>query len=100
MNAQHIPDVMTAAQTLNNISEFRRARAKMVLAEPENFMICEGCSSILFQTSARCPFCAAYRFDRGTESVCNMARLLGDRPLAAGVAVLPRGTTVQAFSYA
>lgn len=91
---------MTGKDLLRLIARQRRKRCRMILEAPERFKICFGCQSLCFETNAFCPFCNGYGFETDRETVVEMARLLGERPLAAECAVLPRQTTVRALTYA
>lgn len=88
----------TEVQTI--ITARRKQRGLDVLASPGQFKVCEGCSSLCYLSHNKCPFCHAYRFDEGREAVEAMARLLGDRPLAVGCAILPRFEVPGAASFA
>lgn len=58
----------------------RAARAKKIIAAPENFKVCEGCESIVTARVASCPNCHGYRFDEAPERVVGQAELLASRP--------------------
>jgi hypothetical protein len=57
----------------------RSERAAKIVAEPENFKVCEGCDSIVARRVALCPNCNSYRFDENAETVVKQARALAAR---------------------
>jgi hypothetical protein len=84
---------MTAKEQLDQIATRRTYIRESVLAEPERFVVCEICESILMlpiRKSGLCLFCGGYRFDGTRERVLAAATALGDKPIAASCAVLPR----------
>jgi hypothetical protein len=91
---------MSGKELLERIARDRAERSRLILAKPTEFKICNCCQSILFTSNVYCPFCKGYGFEFDQDKIVAMARLLGDRPLALGCAVLPRQTTVKAFSLA
>jgi len=58
----------------------RAARAEKIIANAENFKICEGCDSIVTARVTSCPNCHGYRFNEDREEVISHARLLASRP--------------------
>jgi hypothetical protein len=91
---------MSAKDQLEQIAKRRRKIGKCVLEAPGKFKICHGCQSLTVATNTFCPFCRGYGFESNPQAVVMMARVLGDRPLATGCAVLPRITSVRAFALA
>ena len=47
----------------------RLAQALVILLQPEQFKICEGCDSIVTVKTVICPSCHSYRFNDDTEEV-------------------------------
>src|SRR5690606_5377130 len=92
---------MTGAELLEKIAAQRKERCQRILADPSTAVICEGCSSLLWAKDlVLCPFCKTYRFDADLGRILEMARLLGERPIAFGCAVLPRNTGPTGLSHA
>jgi RNA polymerase subunit RPABC4/transcription elongation factor Spt4 len=93
---------MTGHDLLILIAKQRAERIESVLKEPSKFKVCEGCSSLLFNRAGVgiCPYCGAYRFSTDPESIIEIAKLLENRTLALGCAVLPRDITPRGLSYA
>ena len=60
--------------------EDRAARARKIVAAPQNYKVCEGCESIVTARVAACPNCHGYRFDESPERVVEQANLLASRP--------------------
>jgi uncharacterized paraquat-inducible protein A len=58
----------------------RAARAEKIIAEPQNFKICEGCDSIVATRVNSCPNCHSYRFNDDQQEIIAHARLLASRP--------------------
>jgi len=58
----------------------RAARAKKIIASPQNYKVCEGCDSIVTARVAGCPNCHGYRFDESPDRVVEHARTLASRP--------------------
>lgn len=65
--------------THSNLDD-RRKRAELIVAEPDNHKVCEGCESIVLRRAVTCPSCHGYRFDEKSDRVVEQARLLGSRP--------------------
>jgi hypothetical protein len=94
---------MTGKEQLALIAEQRSSRAKEILANPRAFKVCEGCSSLFYDRPDRegkCIFCHAYRFDKDVNRIIELARLLGDRPIAFCCPVLPRSVTPKGLTAA
>ena len=91
---------MSGKELLQKIARGREERGRMILANPDQFKICNSCQSILFMTNVYCPFCKGYGFEFDQDKIVAMAQILGERRLAFGCAVLPRQTTVKALSLA
>ena len=58
----------------------RAARAKKIVAAPQNYQVCEGCESVVAARVVTCPNCHGYRFDGSPERVVEQANLLASRP--------------------
>jgi len=58
----------------------RAAKAKKIIAAPEQFKVCEGCDSIVTMRVITCPNCHGYRFDESPERVVEQATHLASRP--------------------
>ncbi len=58
----------------------RAERAKRIIANAENFKICEGCDSIVSKRVSSCPNCHGYRFNEDPQEVIAQAQTLGSRP--------------------
>lgn len=83
----------TGAQILEAVSQRRKAMASEIHEHPENFCVCEGCSTILRLPLPKveiCPHCHSYRFDYSSEAIRAMAAIGGAKVLATSCAVLPR----------
>lgn len=82
---------MNGRELLEVIGTRRKSICQMILANPEKFCVCEGCSSVLKLPIGRaCHHCGAYRYDFSREGVLAMAAISGDKPLATGCGTLPR----------
>jgi hypothetical protein len=83
---------MNSGEQLAMIAAQRKERSIVILQNPSQYKICEGCGGLLFnnKNNHHCPFCSAYRFNYDHSDICAAARQLGDKPLADGCAVLPR----------
>lgn len=57
----------------------RSERAAKIIAEPENYKVCESCDSIVTKRVALCPNCNGYRFDVHAGRVIEQARMLAAR---------------------
>ena len=57
----------------------RAQRALKIIADSQNFKICEGCDSIVTSRVATCPNCHGYRFNEDAEAVKHQAQLLANR---------------------
>ncbi len=57
----------------------RAEAAAKIAANPTAYKVCEGCNSILGNSTAICPNCHSYRFDATADQVTRIARLLGSR---------------------
>lgn len=53
--------------------------AKTIIANPSQYKVCEGCGSIVTESTPICPNCSAYRFDSDKEYVIEQAVLLASR---------------------
>lgn len=94
---------MTGQELLKLIAAQRKERCQEILANPAEYKICEGCSSLLYDFKGRdghCPFCSAYRFEKNIDAIIELAKLLGDRELAVGCPILPRVTTPKGLTAA
>jgi hypothetical protein len=81
----------TGPQILDLIGQRRKAICDMVVKNPEQFCVCEGCSAILkLPTGRECHFCKAYRFDETRERVLAVVAESGARAISLGCPVLPR----------
>jgi len=49
------------------------------MAQPQGYMVCECCRSIVTRKVAVCPNCNGYRFDDSSEAVKEQASLLAQR---------------------
>lgn len=55
--------------------------AREILANPEQYMVCVGCRSILCRKLvSTCPVCHAYGFDYRDAAVITVANEIGSRP--------------------
>jgi hypothetical protein len=59
--------------------EERRMQAEAIMASPGDYMVCDGCGSILRRSAAICPLCKSYRFDTSEDRVIEQAKELGSR---------------------
>lgn len=93
---------MTGADLQTLIAQQRANRLLHVFLTPGEYMVCEGCSSLLFRSmrAAACPFCKAYRFDTTNQGVLEIARQVRGRPIAMGCATLPRDVSVRGLAEA
>jgi hypothetical protein len=60
------------------MDEDRIAAALVIIMEPWKYKVCEGCDSILTETTVICPSCKSYRFDYKELSVTKMAKELAN----------------------
>ena len=58
----------------------RAARARKIVATPQNYKVCEGCESVVAARVVTCPNCHGYRFDESPKRVVEQANLLASRP--------------------
>lgn len=68
---EHHPELASLAE--------RARKAEKIIAQPDQFKICEGCDSIVAERVATCPNCSGYRFESQPEAVIEQARLLASR---------------------
>lgn len=54
----------------------RIAAAIKIWTEPWKYKVCEGCDSIVTESTIICPNCKSYRFDDDSTSVAEMAKKL------------------------
>jgi len=59
----------------NDVSE-RMAKALVILLQPEEFKVCEGCDSIVTRGTRICPSCHAYRFIDDVDVVVKQTKKL------------------------
>lgn len=59
--------------------ESRRSRAARIARNPGAYQVCEGCDSIVGESTVLCPNCHSFRFDARPERVTAQAELLGSR---------------------
>ncbi|MBX7158121.1 MAG: hypothetical protein K1X66_07025 [Verrucomicrobiae bacterium] len=59
--------------------EERARQAEKIIAQPAEYKVCEGCGSIVKQSTVICPVCKSYRFDEREEAVVEQAKILGSR---------------------
>ncbi len=57
----------------------RGQKAKEIANNPERYMVCEGCDSIVGSATTICPNCHGYRFDSEASRVIEQAVWLGAR---------------------
>lgn len=57
----------------------RISAAIQIMTQPHLYKVCEGCDSILKESSNICPNCKSYRFDCNELSVANMAKYLSTK---------------------
>jgi len=57
----------------------RLDKAKEIVNNPSDYMVCEGCDSIVVSNTIICPNCHGYRFDSGESRVVDQAVWLGTR---------------------
>jgi hypothetical protein len=57
----------------------RAETAAKIAANPADYKVCEGCDSIVGNTTAICPNCHSFRFDATAAQVIRQARILGAR---------------------
>jgi len=60
-------------------SQTRIDKAKEIANNPDNYMVCEGCDSIVGSGTIICPNCHGYRFDNEPSRVVDQAVWLGCR---------------------
>lgn len=58
----------------------RARRAQEIIANPEEYKLCEGCESIVRKRAASCPNCNGYRFEEDPQAVILQAQTLASRP--------------------
>lgn len=46
----------------------------LILSEPKEFKICEGCDSILFKHTVVCPLCMSFRYRYDTDEIIQKAK--------------------------
>ena len=59
--------------------EERARQAEKIIAKPNDYKICEGCGSIVMNSTVICPVCKSYRFEERVEAVVEQAKILGSR---------------------
>lgn len=59
--------------------EERARQAEKIISQPVDYKVCEGCGSIVKQSTVICPVCKSYRFDDRPEAVVDQAKILGSR---------------------
>lgn len=64
----------------------RAQKAALIVAQPLNYKICEGCDSIVKKHVSTCPNCHGYRFESEPEVIVAQAKLLGSREQRSVVA--------------
>lgn len=57
----------------------RLQQALVILLQPENFKICEGCDSVVTLKTVICPGCKAYRFNGNIEDIITHTEMLAER---------------------
>ena len=57
----------------------RFQKARKIASNPDDYLVCEGCESIVGQGTLICPNCHGYRFDDDPVRVVDQALLLGSR---------------------
>lgn len=60
--------------------QLRQRQSGMVLANPEDFKVCEACGSIARTRAPLCPACNGYRFNADAAHVVARVYLIGARP--------------------
>ena len=57
----------------------RALQAEKIAKNPEKYMVCLCCESIVISKVVICPNCHGYRFDLDHHSIVSQARFLGTR---------------------
>jgi hypothetical protein len=60
------------------MDEERLSAAILIIMEPWFYKVCEGCDSIVMQSTSICPSCKSYRFDSNEFNISNMAQQLAN----------------------
>lgn len=63
----------------NRQRDDRSRRAEKIIAQPDKYMICEGCDSIVAARVSVCPNCYGYRFNNDPAEIVAQAKLLASR---------------------
>jgi hypothetical protein len=82
-----------AEETTSRLAERRREKVALVLANPENFMVCEGCGGLSHRVTpavGRCRICGAYRWDTSPERVLSHVNQAAERDIGLTMPYLPR----------
>ena len=62
----------------HDLSE-RARKATVIIANPSDYKVCEGCDSIVTERVATCPNCHSYRFNEEASAVVEQAHALAVR---------------------
>jgi hypothetical protein len=68
----------------------RRERANEILAEVDQFKVCDQCRSISYKRAQTCSVCGAYRFEERPEIVSKFAQEMGAHPFPRTSGTVPR----------
>ena len=60
------------------MDEDRLSSAVLIILKPWLYKVCEGCDSILKESSCICPSCKSYRFDLNEDNIIEMANKLAN----------------------
>jgi hypothetical protein len=68
----------------------RQKQRERFVQKPENYKVCEQCSSIVYIRSQVCQVCACYRFDESHDEVVRIAKIIGSNAFPFTAGVVPR----------
>ena len=64
---------------MEEVCSERLEKAQQIASNPDEYLVCEGCESIVGLGTIVCPNCHGYRFDGDRMRVVDQALLLGSR---------------------
>jgi precorrin-6B methylase 2 len=60
------------------MDEERILASIQIMTRPSLYKVCEGCDSIVMQSTLICPSCKSYRFDYNEDNISDMAANLAN----------------------
>lgn len=77
-------------EVVNDHLQRRIKAAQAIIANPQDFIVCEQCRSLHRKTASHCHICGAYRWLTEPGDVQVAAMVDGSRPFPITSAVVPR----------